>query len=247
MEKTTLEALGWQLKSSDNVRPIPAGDDAASAVVAHKASLNIRRRFQFSSALKRMSTVSALQHGKTLACVKGAPETIKAMLCTVPSWYDETFKWYTRRGSRVLALAFKEMHGLNFDKVQLPDDSPLSKSAHIHMQINHLRRDQVESDLTFAGFLVFHCPLKQDAVETLKMLADSSHRCIMITGDNPLTAVHVAKEVEIVDRDTLILDLRENPSHPGGRFESLRYIEVSGLTNHQTLSGRLSTTLGLSQ
>ena len=28
----------------------------------------------------------------------------------------------------------------------------------------------------FAGFLVFHCPLKGDAVETLKMLADSSHR-----------------------------------------------------------------------
>jgi len=67
----------------------------------------------------------------------------------------------------------------------------------------------------FAGFLVFHCPLKEDAVETLKMLADSSHRCVMITGDNPLTAVHVARDVEIVDRDALILDLKENPTHEG--------------------------------
>lgn len=133
MEKTTLEALGWQLKASGNVRPIPLGDDAASAAIAHKASVNIRRRFQFSSALKRMSTVSALQSGKTLACVKGAPETIKAMLRTVPGWYDETFKWYTRRGSRVLALAFKEMHGMNFDKVHLSDGSPLNGSAHIHL------------------------------------------------------------------------------------------------------------------
>jgi cation-transporting ATPase 13A1 len=133
MEKTTLEALGWQLKSSDNIRPIPPSDDAASAVAAHKASVNIRRRFQFSSALKRMSTVSTLQSGKTLACVKGAPETIKAMLRTVPGWYDETFKWYTRRGSRVLALAFKEVHGMSFDKVYLSDGSPLSGTAHIYL------------------------------------------------------------------------------------------------------------------
>ena len=31
----------------------------------------------------------------------------------------------------------------------------------------------------------------------------------MITGDNPLTAVHVARDVEIVDRDALILDVPE--------------------------------------
>lgn len=38
----------------------------------------------------------------------------------------------------------------------------------------------------------------------------------MITGDNPLTAVHVAREVEIVDRDCLILDKRENASSETG-------------------------------
>jgi cation-transporting ATPase 13A1 len=40
----------------------------------------------------------------------------------------------------------------------------------------------------------------------------------MITGDNPLTAVHVARQVEIVDRDALILDLKENPAHDGGKL-----------------------------
>lgn len=34
----------------------------------------------------------------------------------------------------------------------------------------------------------------------------------MITGDNPLTAVHVARDVEIVDRDALILDVPEGTS-----------------------------------
>jgi magnesium-transporting ATPase (P-type) len=69
----------------------------------------------------------------------------------------------------------------------------------------------------------------------------------MITGDNPLTAVHVAKEVEIVDRDALILDLRENPSHPGGMFGSLQHTDRSGLTNRQTSFGKLSMNQRLSQ
>ena len=43
----------------------------------------------------------------------------------------------------------------------------------------------------------------------------------MITGDNPLTAVHVAREVEIVDREALILDLAENPKHDAGAYPSL--------------------------
>jgi manganese-transporting P-type ATPase len=53
--------------------------------------------------------------------VKGAPETIKNFLTpgAVPGWYDETYKWYTRRGSRVLALAWKEMGSLSGDKVRL--------------------------------------------------------------------------------------------------------------------------------
>ena len=42
------------------------------------------------------------------------------------------------------------------------------------------------------------------------MLNESSHRVVMITGDNPLTAVHVARQVEIVDRDCLILDAPEH-------------------------------------
>ncbi|KAG9309968.1 hypothetical protein JVU11DRAFT_10001 [Chiua virens] len=188
MEKTTLEALEWQISQGDSVSP-------ASGKTPNTSRMYIRRRFQFSSALKRMSTVSTLPSSKVLAAVKGAPETIKHMLAHVPEWYDETYKWYTRRGSRVLALGAKEMESMSIDK------------------INKLHREEVESNLTFAGFLVFHCPLKADAVETLKMLADASHRCIMITGDNPLTAVHVARDVEIVDRDALILDLKENATH----------------------------------
>ena len=40
----------------------------------------------------------------------------------------------------------------------------------------------------------------------------------MITGYNPLTTVHFAKDAEIVDRDAFILDLKENNKHEAGKL-----------------------------
>ncbi len=203
MEKATLTALGWSLGKHDTLttKPVTA---AAGGVVG---TVQIKRRFQFSSALKRQSSVATV-HGKdpqtgrkmqgTFVGVKGAPETIMTMLVTVPADYEETFKYFTRTGSRVLALAYK----------QLSVDNELGAA-----RINDLKRENVEAGLTFAGFLVLHCPLKDDAKQAVQMLNESSHRVVMITGDNPLTAVHVAREVEIVDRDVLILDV---PGHSDG-------------------------------
>lgn len=48
--------------------------------------------------------------------MKGAPETLKSMYVQVPEWYEETYRWYTRRGSRVLALGVKYMD-VQADKV----------------------------------------------------------------------------------------------------------------------------------
>lgn len=189
MEKETLKALEWDLGSNDIV--FPKGEKRGQ-------SLQIRRRYQFSSALKRQSSVSTLNHPnfnapKTFVAVKGAPETLKTMYTTVPEGYVEAYRHFTRKGSRVLALGYKIL------------DHHLSTN-----QINDLPRESVESDLIFAGFIVFTCPLKEDAIEALKELNESSHRCIMITGDNPLTACAVARDVAIVERDVLIVDRDES-------------------------------------
>ncbi|KAH8923119.1 hypothetical protein BT69DRAFT_1350398 [Atractiella rhizophila] len=187
MEKATLDALEWKVNAGDNIAP-------ASKEAPNRANIEVKRRYQFSSALKRMSTVSWVSKEntkKTLVAVKGAPETLKGMYKELPREYEATYKHFAQRGSRVLALGYKWIENLNMS------------------QINSLPREKVESDLTFAGFLVFTSPLKEDAVRTLRMLIDSSHRCIMITGDNPLTASHVARDVEIVDREVMILDRKE--------------------------------------
>ncbi|KAK4129868.1 hypothetical protein BT67DRAFT_412061 [Trichocladium antarcticum] len=203
MEKATLTALGWTLGKNDVLTSKPSIAAAAGIL----GSVHIKRRFQFSSALKRQSSVASIastdvKTGRkmrgTFVAVKGAPETIMKMLVTVPKDYEETYKYFTRRGSRVLALAYK----------QLTTEGELGTH-----KINDLKRENVEAGLAFAGFLVLQCPLKEDAKEAIWMLNESSHRVVMITGDNPLTAVHVANEVEIVDRDVLILDSPEHSAH----------------------------------
>lgn len=152
MEKTTLEALGWRIEMGDIVRPAlesgerGMGGTVAAAVKEHQGKkhghggkgggggqgqgqgqgqgLTIQRRFQFSSALKRMSTVSSLPSSNpsgrhsTLIAVKGAPETIRGMLSVIPEGYDEVYKGYTRRGSRVLALGMREVEGLGRGEVR---------------------------------------------------------------------------------------------------------------------------------
>ncbi|KAK3092175.1 putative cation-transporting ATPase 1, partial [Teratosphaeriaceae sp. CCFEE 6253] len=94
-------------------------------------------------------------------------------------------------------------------------------------RINDLKREEVECDLHFAGFLVLRTPLKDDAIKAVRMLNDSSHRVVMITGDNALTAIYVARQVEIVDRDVLILDAPENDD----RGEKLLWRSVDDKTN----------------
>ena len=202
MEKATLSSLGWSLGRNDVLTgrstAIGKGNTSGGEIV------QIKRRFQFSSSLKRQSSVATVlttdratnkKARGTFVGVKGAPETIRTMLTKTPPNYEETFKHFTRNGGRVLALGYR----------YLSTESELGQN-----KINNLKREEVEADLTFAGFLVLQCPLKEDAMSAVQMLNESSHRSVMITGDNPLTAVHVARQVEIIDRDVLILDAPEH-------------------------------------
>ncbi|KAJ2993374.1 hypothetical protein HDV02_002451 [Globomyces sp. JEL0801] len=183
MEKNTLDSIKWHINKGDRIKP----DDPKN-----NHSLLIIRRFPFSSQLKRMSTISYLHQKsekKIFVACKGAPETLKSMFQKVPKDYDEHYKYWARRGKRVLALGYKI----------LPEQT-LTEIRDIH-------RVNIESELIFAGFLIFYCPLKSDSVEAIQMLNDSSHRTVMITGDNALTACHIAGEVEIVKRNVLIADI----------------------------------------
>lgn len=187
IEKASLNAINWVLSKNDFIAPkkskIPP--------------LKILNRFYFSSSLKRMSVLAAYKCSKTankmihIASVKGAPEVLKSMLLNIPKHYDSTYLELAGRGARVLALARKEM---------IIDPNNLK----------NLKREDLECDLDFVGFVVVSCPLKNDSEDVIKELLASSHMVTMITGDNALTACYVANELNFTRSPSrIILTLAE--------------------------------------
>lgn len=154
--------------------------------------MKIYQRFYFSSALKRMSVLAGFMppfsnEVQYVATVKGAPEVVQRMLATVPEDYERTYLEYARRGARVLALATRTFGALSA------------------AQVRELKRETVECGLTFAGFLIVSCPLKADSKAAIREIVKASHKVQMITGDNALTACHVAKELRFTRRTVLVL------------------------------------------
>uniref|UniRef100_T1P895 Haloacid dehalogenase-like hydrolase n=1 Tax=Musca domestica TaxID=7370 RepID=T1P895_MUSDO len=182
LEKATLTAVDWNLTKQESVIPKRG----------KLKPLRIYQRFYFSSALKRMSVLAGhlgqfSNDVHYIGTVKGAPEVLMKMLKEVPKNYEKTFLEYSRRGARVLALGIKDFGTLS------------------SQQVRELKREDVECDLTFAGFVIISCPMKPDSKSVIKELIEASHKVVMITGDNPLTACHVAKELRFTRKKLLIL------------------------------------------
>ncbi|KAM0949224.1 putative P-type Mg(2+) transporter [Dioscorea sansibarensis] len=176
LEKAALKGIDWIYTSDEKALPKRPGGQAVQIVQRH----------HFASHLKRMAVVVRINE-EFLAFVKGAPETIQERLVDIPLTYVETYKKYTRQGSRVLALAYRSLPDMTVGEARSLD------------------RDLVENELHFAGFAVFDCPIRPDSASVLYELKESSHDLVMITGDQALTACHVAAQVHIITKPALIL------------------------------------------
>lgn len=166
------EFSGWSFEENER-------HGCRNVISPHGIHINVVKQFEFISALRRMSVVAS---GPSGLCVltKGAPEVMRD-ICrkdTFPRGFDDLLHEYTHRGYRVIACASRKLG-----------------------DVSDFNRDSLETDLEFAGFIVFENKLKPSSKGVIQELDRANIRTIMCTGDNLLTAISVGKECCIVPSD----------------------------------------------
>jgi cation-transporting ATPase 13A2 len=107
-----------------------------------------------------------------------------SFLLIVPSDFDELLRHYTHRGYRVIACAAKYENRLSWMKIQ------------------KMSREQAETNLEFLGFIIFENKLKETTTTVIDELKRAGIRNVMCTGDNILTAISVARECGLINRNS---------------------------------------------
>jgi len=124
-----------------------------------------------------------LSSNLTHVYTKGAPEKILS-LCnpsSIPPDFDQVLQRFTKQGYRVIAAGYRALkNNLSYVKTQ------------------RLTREQAECDLTLLGLIILENRLKPESAGVLDTLRSANIRIIMVTGDNMLTALSVARDCGIV-------------------------------------------------
>ena len=197
--------------------------EASLIVAAYKAWLSpdtgdrITTEFSFNSQRKRMSVI-VREKEKSIAYVKGAPEVllersnyyfdgtkIEPLEKEQRKAFEEAYRELATNGLRTLALA----------KRVLPKGIKLDA-------------DEVENDLVLLGVVGIIDPPRPEVYDAIQTAKRAGIDVVMITGDAPLTAMAIAKEVG--------LDVRHAVT--GSELESMDDIALRKKLKEGTLFAR---------
>ncbi|XP_053280312.1 cation-transporting ATPase 13A2 isoform X1 [Pleuronectes platessa] len=238
LELKMIESTGWNLQEPEGdgkvldaefggykvlavMRPptqqLQAQGSSASEAVA------LVQRFPFSSALQRMSVVTVVGGGHSaFAFIKGSPEMV-ASLCraeTVPAQFSSKLRSFSSEGLRVLALGYK----------------PLDNNT----DPRTIKREEVEKDMQFLGLLMMKNLVKPDSADAINILRQAQLRSVMVTGDNILTAVNVAKSCRMVGSDERVIFVHATPQ-TAQSMPTLRFTLEDDVTAASEISVEINT------
>lgn len=148
----------------------------------------------FDSKRKRMTTVHQM-NGKKVIIMKGAPEVVLSacvkiqednQVLILTDWHKNRIMKanddMTNHALRVIAFAYKV----------IPEKE-------------HISPKKYERDLVFLGLIGMIDPPREEAYEAIRLCQQAGIETVMITGDHKNTAIAIAKELNILNPDDLVL------------------------------------------
>jgi len=140
-------------------------------------------RLPFNSSYK-YSGVIFTRNGKHIMTLLGAPELLLEMTTLSPKEKRMLAKKIDQRaeaGERLLGLISREVEGTHFPK-QLPQEG-----------------------FRYRGSIAFRDPLRPGVKEAIQKIWDTGVRTVIVTGDHKGTAAHIAHDLGLMHKDSLLL------------------------------------------
>ncbi|HDO7840931.1 TPA: cation-transporting P-type ATPase [Legionella pneumophila] len=190
-------------KVNNDWKAIGSPDEAALIVAAVKTGLKqqsqdiVINEFPFDATRKRMSVIEDTET-QIIVHAKGAPEVILALCSHLLIGYREeelTPEYYKKIEKAYMAFAEEGLRTLALARKSYP------KGTHLSMQ-------DAESHLTFLGIVGLFDPPRNEVSNAITKAKEAGIKVILITGDSPITAHAVAKQIGLeVDQTVTSIDI----------------------------------------
>ncbi|KAJ8531703.1 hypothetical protein ON010_g14258 [Phytophthora cinnamomi] len=219
LEKDMFRTTGYSLEPETPQNTVIAGQFAALVASPIGKLFGVVARFPFDAARQRSSVVvEDIDSGNRYAYVKGSPEAIRKICTpnTLPSNYVARARSYAHQGFYVVALATKTFAPATV--------SPKSEAS------QPVARDAVESSVGFLGFMLFVNQVKPEAPYVVGALEEAGVDVRIITGDDALTAIHVARKINMdMQQSVLLVDAQRQTENDENGELVVVYTDVDEL------------------
>lgn len=197
------------------------GDPTEGAIVVAAAKAGLKKEtldreykrvseIPFTSESKRMTTFHSWKK-KEVAFSKGAPEVI-LQSCTHQLTENGLKKLDAAEKRKIQAQArLMAKHALRVLAISMKE---------------HVKRDEGEEGLTFLGLVGMIDPPRDEVRDAVAKCHQAGIRVIMITGDHPVTAEAVAKELGILQTGKTIIGSKLEKMHQKTLEKEVKTIEV---------------------
>ncbi|UOF92032.1 cation-transporting P-type ATPase [Fodinisporobacter ferrooxydans] len=225
-------ASGGSVQKAVSIQGDPT--EAALLIAAGKAGVDAKqcrshfrrvREIPFDSDRRRMTVVCRNRNGEYIVCTKGSVDVVlgscdfmqqdkeieqldeKSRAGILKQEYD-----LGKQAMRVLGIAFKSL-----------DRDPHTLSP-----------EELESGLTWAGMFAMKDPPREHVSESIAVCLKAGLHVVMITGDHPVTAEAIGRELGLIQGDSQVLTGRE--------LESLSDEELLGAIQGVRIFSRVAPT-----